>query len=268
MANSILSFYRKTKWFLKNYNDISFGKTLARPNTLSFDSQIFLGPVTYKTDSLVTSNNCDFINEPRFAKAYAAAAATNPWPGFTLQWRVYIVCWFADLVKNLPGDFVECGVNTGAYARAVIEYIDFAKTGKTFYLFDTFAGLVPDQINEAEKNAGIQDYLGKYHDVYEQVKKTFAPFNVSVVKGMVPETLPQCKSESICYLSIDMNVMEPEIAAANYFWNKIVPGGVIILDDYGFPQHKEQKLAFDRFARERGVNILSLPTAQGIIIKP
>ncbi len=85
---------------------------------------------------------------------------------------------------------------------------------------------------------------------------------------MVPDTLPQCTTDKICYLSIDMNVAEPEIAAANFFWDKIVSGGVIILDDYGFPQHKAQKIAFDKFAKERGVNILCLPTAQGIIFKP
>jgi hypothetical protein len=59
------------------------------------------GPLTYNTDGLATSNNSDFISDPKFAKAYEAAATTQPWPNFTLQWRVYIVCWFANWVKNL-----------------------------------------------------------------------------------------------------------------------------------------------------------------------
>ena len=42
-----------------------------------------------------------------------------------------------------------------------------------------------------------------------------------------------------------MNITEPEIEAANYFWDKMVPGGVIILDDYGFTAHINQKHAFD-----------------------
>ncbi len=264
----MLGFIRKVKWFIYHYHSISFGKKIVSPNAVCFDPHVFYGPITYKTDSLATSNNCDFIKEPRFAKAYAAAAATNPWPGFTLQWRVYIVCWFADYVKKLEGDFVECGVNTGAYARAVIEYINFNSLGKTFHLFDTFSGLDPKQITDAEKMVGIEGYLDKYKDVYEEVKRTFSPFRVNIVKGLVPETLKYCNAEKICYLSIDMNVVEPEIAAANYFWDKIVSGGVIILDDYGFPQHIEQKRAFDAFARDKNVNILCLPTAQGIVIKP
>jgi len=254
------NFYHRVNWFLRHYGKLN-KYTQLKPTH-------YHGPVTYDTDGLTTSNNSDFIKEPRFAKAYAAAAATNPWPDFTLQWRVYIVCWFADLVKKLDGDFVECGVNTGAYARAIVDYINFQDLPKTFYLLDTYEGLVPSQITAEEKKAGIEHYLGSYTNVYEQVKQTFSPFrNVNIIKGMVPGTLSLCKTERIAYLSIDMNVAEPEIAAANYFWDKMVTGAVMILDDYGFPQHINQKRAFDEFARQKGQNILSLPTAQGIIIK-
>jgi O-methyltransferase len=65
-----------------------------------------------------------------------------------------------------------------------------------------------------------------------------------------------------------MNITEPEIAAANYFWDKIVSGGVIILDDYGFTAHINQKLAFDAWAAQKNVKLLSLPTGQAIIFKP
>jgi hypothetical protein len=138
----ILETYRKIKWFSQNYKEISYGKKLVPATATVVIDGYFNGSITYATDNLVTSNNCDFIRDPRFIKAYAAAAATNPWPGFTLQWRIYIVCWLADYVSRLDGDFVECGVNTGAYARAIIDYIDFNSRSKIFYLLDTFAGLV------------------------------------------------------------------------------------------------------------------------------
>ena len=249
----------KFTWFARNFRDVKL------------NSELFHhvhGPLTYNTDGLATSNNADFITEPKFAKAYAAAAATQPWPNFTLQWRVYIVCWFANWVKNLEGDYVECGVNTGAYARAIIDYTDFAKTGKTFYLLDTFEGLDPSQITSQEAQAGVTNYLNAYTNVYDQVTKTFAPFNARIIKGRVPDTLGQVDARQIAYLSIDMNVTAPEIAAMEYFWDRIVSGGVLIHDDYGFPQHIHQKHAVDEFAARRGVNVLCLPTGQGIIIKP
>lgn len=259
IPNSIKLLRIRIIWFFKNYSKINYNSDL-------FSNELH-GPVTYRTDGLITSNNCDFINEKDFSSAYQKAKDTNPWPGFTLQWRTYIVCWFANHVKNLEGDFVECGVNTGAYSRAVIDYIDFANTKKAFYLFDTFSGLEENLVSESEKKIGIKDYFGTYKDVYQQVLDTFSQFNVKVIKGAVPYTLPECTADKICYLSIDMNCVEPEIAAANYFWDKLVCGGVILLDDYGFPMHIHQKHAFDEFAKEKGVKILSLPTGQGIIIK-
>ncbi len=250
-------------WFLKNYSKIT--KT-----TYITDSSIYHGPITYNTDGLCTSNNCDFIKEPRFAKAYAAAAATNPWEGFTLQWRTYIVCWFADMVKNLEGDFVECGVNTGAFSRAIVDYIDFNSLNKQFWLFDTYGGLDEQLVTEEERKAGIESYMTSYknRDYYSEVVKTFEQFKTQIIKGSVPYTLEKFNSEKICYLSIDMNCVEPEIAAINFFWDKIVSGGVIILDDYGFAPHIVQKHAFDKFVKEKNVQILSLPTGQAIIFKP
>jgi len=259
LFNKIRNQAWKLSWFAKNYRRIQPG--------VEFIPPVFQGPVTFRADGIMTSNNSDFIHEPRFKAAYAAAAATNPWQGFNMPWRVYIVCFFADMVKHLPGDFVECGVNTGAYSRAVIEYTDFNSLNKTFYLLDTYQGLVPEQITDKEHKAGVGAYLGNYTDVYEQVLATFKPFRTKVIRGAIPATLPQCDASQVCYLSIDMNVVAPEIAAIHYFWDKVVKGGVIILDDYGFPKHIEQKRAFDQFAREKQISILALPTGQGIIFK-
>jgi hypothetical protein len=65
-----------------------------------------------------------------------------------------------------------------------------------------------------------------------------------------------------------MNNTAPEIAAAEYFWDRVTKGGIIVLDDYGWRKHIHQKIAFDRFADEREVKVLSLPTGQGLIFKP
>jgi hypothetical protein len=49
----------------------------------------------------------------------------------------------------------------------------------------------------------------------------------------------------------------------------MVKGGVIILDDYGYANsHNDQKIAHDEFANSKGVQILTLPTCQGLLIKP
>src|ERR1700756_5356472 len=99
MPNKIQRIVSKAKWFFKNKASINANSELL-PQW--FGEKYAL---TYNTDGLATANNCDFIQEPHFAEAYKAAAATKPWDGFTLQWRTYIVCYFANLVKGLEGDY-------------------------------------------------------------------------------------------------------------------------------------------------------------------
>lgn len=236
-----------------------------RGNSLS---RLLWGAATYNNDGLVTVHNADFMREPRFANAYAAGKATGSWSGDPI-WRAYIYCWAVQLASALDGDFVECGVNRGGYALTSMTYVGFENLDKHFYLLDTFQGLDDRYITEEEREAGIVASNWDYDDCYDDVVRTFAPYaNVNIIRGTVPDTLPEVTSTKIAFLSIDLNNRDPEIAAANYFWDKLVSGAIIILDDYGWRRHIEQKIAFDQFAKEHNVSILSLPTGQGLIIKP
>ena len=53
-----------------------------------------------------------------------------------------------------------------------------------------------------------------------------------------------------------------------YFWEKLVPGAIVLFDDYGWSGYINQKKAHDAFAASKGVKILNLPTGQGMLIKP
>lgn len=251
--------FHRGRWFLRNYNLINSGSVLF--NAVH-------GPPRYNTDGLCTSNDCSFIETQRFRQAYELAAGTNPWEGFTLQWRVFVYCWFARHALQTAGVFVECGVNTGAYARAAIDFAEVERHGRRFWLFDTFRGLEPSLVSEAEIAAGIGQYFGAYRDVYEEVTRTFAGLPVEVIRGVVPDSLQAFGGEPVCFLSIDMNCAAPEIAALEFFWPFLSPGGVVVLDDYGFPQHVHQRRAFDAFAADRALEVLALPTGQGILFKP
>lgn len=58
----------------------------------------------------------------------------------------------------------------------------------------------------------------------------------------------------------------PEVAAAYVLAGQST--AAVLLDDYGHSGHEEQKRAFDGFALSKDVKILTLPTGQGLIIKP
>lgn len=220
----------------------------------------------FTEDGLSTIHNCDFLEDTRFQRALSCAEKTDSWHGWPMRWRAYIVCWCAEWAMHIPGDFVECGVNKGGYARMILEYVTFEGSGKRMFLFDTFRGFSDTHLRPEEQH--IKEHYS-YSDCLTEVRRTFSGFrSVDIVPGTVPETLAMRKIERCAYLSIDMNCVQPEIAAAEYFWDKMASGGVIVLDDYGQSAHIAQKLAFDEFARARGVSVLCLPTSQGLIFKP
>ena len=111
---------------------------------------------------------------------------------------------------------------------------------------------------------------GEYEPCYEAVRADVQPVlqRARSSGARSRRRLPQVDAEKIAFLSLDMNTRDPEIAAAECFWDRLVSGAAIVLDDYGWRKHVEQKRAFDEFARKRGVQVLSLPTGQGLILKP
>lgn len=226
-----------------------------------------LADATYDQDGLRTIHNCDFIDDPVFARAYEAGEKLDSWFGGNVQWRVHTLFWAATRALALEGDFVECGVHRGGFSKAIAEYIDFASLDKKFYLLDSFEGMSEEQLSPEELQNDLLDY--PYEGDYDSVKKTFEEYsNVVIIKGRIPESLGEVKAEKVSFLSIDLNNAVPEIAAAEFFWDKLVSGASIVLDDYGWKKHIVQKHAFDDFAKRKGVPILSLPTGQGLIIKP
>ncbi|MGJ4897720.1 MULTISPECIES: TylF/MycF/NovP-related O-methyltransferase [unclassified Bradyrhizobium] len=213
-------------------------------------------------------HNHDFMREPRFVAAYKRAVQSTV-IDHRYYWRVHVALWCASLALRLEGDFVECGVWKGLLSTAIASYFDWNSVGRKFFLFDTFRGVDETQLADEELINIPHFRIGYGEDIYDHVVRNFAEFkDVVITRGSVPETLTSVDIGKVAYLSIDMNNAAPEIAAANYFWDKLSPGAPILLDDYGFVRYEAQKAAFDAFAAERGVAILALPTGQGLMIKP
>ena len=110
---------------------------------------------------------------------------------------------------------------------------------------------------------------GFYVSGPESVRANFSQWkNVRIIVGAIPDTLSQADAKRIAYLHLDMNCAPPEVAAAEHFWDRLLPGAVVLLDDYAYFGYAAQKAAMDAFAKEKGVAICALPTGQGLMIKP
>lgn len=223
-------------------------------------------PFTFFEDGLCTIHNSDFCNEPRFRRAYAKGRSTDSWRGWELRWRAYLYCCLAEHAGSLDGDFVECGANLGGNAEMLTGFLSFPKIKKRLLLFDTFSGFDSTLLSDEERQMTSRFY--SYRNCLTEVRQRFRklPF-VKIVQGSVPASLRSVKFKKICFLSIDMNCVAPEIAAFQYLWPFISPGGIVLLDDYGFKNHFRQKEAFDRLSSQMNFRIIQLPTGQGLVVK-
>jgi hypothetical protein len=213
------------------------------------------------------------MQDAKFAEAYRAGVNSGHkiagGPELDVRWRVHVLCWAARHALHLEGDFVECGVNTSIFSLSVCNFIDFNDTGKSFYLFDTFAGIPESQMSETERGPRMIENEIMYEECFDVAKRNFAPFpKARLIRGMVPDTLLEVEIERVCYLSLDMNIAEPETAALEHFWDRLAPGAPVILDDYGWNHYREQHEAADAFAKSHGTMIATLPTGQGLLLKP
>ena len=233
-----------------------------------------LGGRCYHQDGLRSIHNHEFMEDPSFKKAYARgmlAAGSD----YRIHWRVHIALWAADCASRLEGDFAECGVNRGFMSSAIMEYLNWDSLGKSFYLLDTFKGLDARYVSEGDKAAGafeknwVELKSGFYVRGVDEVRANFSQWkNHVLIEGTVPETLADVTSEKIAFVHLDMNCSPPEIAAMEFFWERLVPGAMVLLDDYAYAGYRPQKIAMDAFAASRSTNVLSLPTGQGLFIKP
>jgi len=226
----------------------------------------------YDRDGLQSIHNHDFMRDPAFIEAYARgvqAAGNLDW-----HWRVHIGLWAAFSASKLDGDFVECGVNRGFLSSAIMQYLAWDKTGKIFYLLDTFAGLDERYVSAREIDSGTLVHnetnlaSGHYVSGTDSVKENFSEWkNLKIIEGSIPETLPEIDAKQVAYLHLDMNCAPPEIAAFEYLWDRLVSGAFVLLDDYAYQGYAEQKYAMDSAAAAKDLKIVSLPTGQGLLIK-
>lgn len=217
---------------------------------------VFDPAYTLFADNMLTcSRTHGFLRNPRFREIVDRNALGEQEQ--TMIWRTFVLCWAARTSLGLAGDFVEIGCNTGYFARCIAEFTDFANAGKEFYLYDVF-----DPPSQAEGTPGHGP------DSFDVVKDRFADHpNVTVTKGVIPDVLEDTAPEEIAFMHINMNSIAAGIGALERLFDRMPPGGIVILNDYGHGALAIQKEVKDAFMAMRGHAILELPTGQGLVIK-
>lgn len=157
-----------------------------------------------------------------------------------------------------PGDFAEVGVYQGSTARLLCE----VKGDKNLRLFDTFEGLPEDS---PEKDAGVHR-TGQYACSLESVSEYLKDFpNVTYHKGIFPESTKDVPEAEYSLAHFDVDLYDGTLACLEYFYPRMIPGGIILSHDYALLDGVEA--AFDEFFEDKEESVIELPSTQCMVIK-
>lgn len=174
---------------------------------------------------------------------------------------------FSEYTKEsgISGSVAECGVLYGNTAIFINKYWP----DRTLHLFDTFEGFSEQDIVYDINSFPTFNKNGTFHkngfkadtpdSIIEAVKSRMSyPENLNIHKGYFPECAGIIE-DRFCFVSLDMDVYQPQLEGLRYFWNKMEPGGVILLHDYFSPDLPGVKAAVRDFEEELGEMLLKFP---------
>jgi len=217
------------------------------------------------------------------------------WPAYTK--RVLITRFLAHyelfkMTTDLPGSIVELGVSRGISFFSFHKFLEVfcpCDTTKKVFGFDSFEGLTDfsdkdghsttDSFSDKREGgwsaedaeAEIFSLAGLYNN-----DNILAKERCRLIKGRIQDTLPTFLKETpgirLSLLHFDLDLYEPTRFALENLWDLVVPGGVVVFDEYGLPPWGGEATAFDEFCRGRGlrVSVKKFPwcvTPTGYVVK-
>jgi len=162
-----------------------------------------------------------------------------------------------DHINDIDGQIAEVGAFQGGNALCALNFMT-KLTPKKFYIFDSFEGF-PELSKFDPQNFKKGHYNIK--TTFQEIRNTFLLFpEARVIKGFVPSTFNKItKDEKFSLVFYDCDLYQPALDTFEFFWDKIVPGGYLLIHDYeteegGFAGVKK---ATDEFFKFRGVKLFS-----------
>jgi O-methyltransferase len=173
--------------------------------------------------------------------------------------------------NGIEGSIVECGVWKGGcmmlVARALLK---MGNRNRHLYLFDTYEGMSEPTDNDStfemvkandllnsEKNKFDGNNIWCYSSITEvqmnMLSTRYDEDKISLVKGKVETTLPHEGMDKIALLRLDTDWYESTKHEMETLYDKLVIGGVLIIDDYG--HWNGARKAIDDFITKRKLKI-------------
>ena len=164
----------------------------------------------------------------------------------------------ARAARRTPGAFAEAGVYRGGSARLICE----EKGDLPLHLFDVFEALQGEAVAGGEE---VASHFGRVHGSLAEVKKLLSPYpNLSFHPGLFPSTTAGLEELRFSFVHIDLDLPSAMRAALEFFYPRLVPGGILVADDYSDPAVKQ---CVDEWLAPHADTIIELPWSQLMLVR-
>ena len=198
------------------------------------------------------------------------------------QWALITAIRYLNAAR-IEGDIVECGVWRGGNMMLAKDLCRDSPVARRFYLYDTFAGMAEptdDDVSHLERPAH-ETYSETRRETHtdwafaslEDVKENFRRAqlldeSVIFVKGKVEETLreEQKQPTRIAMLRLDTDWYESTKIELEVLYPLLVPGGVLIIDDYG--HWAGARKAVDEYFENKPVLLNRIDYTARLVVRP
>lgn len=159
-------------------------------------------------------------------------------------------------VSHLEGDIVECGVSIGHGALLFLLMSEYLGVERTYYGFDSFEGFPAPATQDGVTPIKGQSFWANPSETVLRVledgriPQAKIQSSVRLVKGLFHDTLPQYQGR-IALLHLDCDLYESYKVALAALYDKVVPGGVVMFDEYADPRWTGARPAIDEFFATR-----------------
>lgn len=170
--------------------------------------------------------------------------------------RIATMRLLAEQIRGLkiPGDVAELGVYRGDFAI----HINAAFPDRRLHLFDTFSGFDERDL-ELERREGFScAQAGDFSETSVNTvwKRLPFPEQTDFHKGWFPDSFAACEGRFFAFASIDADLYAPTAAALPLFWERLNPGGALLVHDVNGAQYRGAGRAVSEFCAAHSI----LPT--------
>ena len=238
--------------------------------------------IRFGVDGIDTAEGARFIRIPASERPYYRPFYV-PWRGadahFERLWsahgaksmlnreRLWILYGTLQHVCSLDGEIWEAGTYQGGTARFIREVRDSTLEASQvcppiLRLFDTFDGMPDtDPARDAFRAGAFADTS------VGDVRAFVGGENVSIHQGLIPQSFESLSECRLRWLHIDVDLYKSVRETLAFAWPRMRQGGVVVIDDYGFPNARGCRDAVDEFFCQRSAFPLVLSTGQALVWK-